>query len=173
MGLKNGTCFIQTIPHEGKIYFMEMGFRFAGGMMYKVLEPMWGFNDVKMMLRYAVGGEMVEEGELQYTDMFKPRVCGGQFCMPLNAGTIARIENLEMCKAIPEVKNVLHYYYEGDTVEERVLGTLGSHLCRFTILADTVERYLEVARQIQNTIKVYDTEGNVMNTLKMDFGRMK
>ena len=64
MGLKNGTAFIQSLPCDGKIYFHEMGYRLSGGMMFKLTEPLVGINDMRLMLRYAVGAGTVTDGEL-------------------------------------------------------------------------------------------------------------
>ncbi len=172
MGLQNGTCFIQTLPYQGKLYFMEMGFRMSGGMMYKVLEPTMGVNDIRILLRYTLTGEGYTEEDVKYINLLHPRKSGGQFCIPLNAGTLARIEGLEESKRLPKVTDVLQYYYLGETVEERVIGTLGQQFCRFTVIADSVEEYIATADKIQKTIKVYDTQGRQMNTMDMDFGRL-
>ena len=98
---------------------------------------------------------------------------GGQFCIPLNVGTIDRYEGLEESKQVPGVTDVVQYYYPGDTVEERVIGTLGQQCLRYTVLTDSVEEYIAVASKVFDMIKVYDTEGNLMNTMPMDFSRFE
>lgn len=173
MGVKNGSLFFQTLPYKGKIYFMEMGFRISGGSMHKVSLPVTGVNAARGVMRYVLGDEAYDDEMLKNADPKHPRCSGGQFCIPLNAGTIDRYEGLEESKKVPGVTDVVQYYYPGDTVEERVIGTLGQQCLRYTALANTLEEYIEVARTVFDMVKVYDTEGNLMNTMPMDFTRFK
>ena len=173
MGVKNGSLFFQTLPYEGKIYFMEMGFRISGGSMHKVSEPATGINATRGVMRYVLGDEVCADELLEKVNPQHPFCSGGQFCIPLNAGTIARYEGLEESKQVPGVTDVVQYYYPGDTVEERVLGTLGQQCLRYTAIANSLEEYVDIARRVFNMVKVYDTEGNLMNTMDMDFERFK
>jgi len=172
LGLKNGTAFIQALPYQGKIYLMEMGFRLSGGMMYKVTQPLMGVNDMKMMLRLALGGPMYTDEEVKNID-FSTHRCAGQLTVPLSAGTIGRIEGLEQCAAEPGVTDTLQYYRKGETIKESVLGTYAQLLCRFTLVADSLEEMTALADRIQKRLRVYDTEGNRMNLMQTDFSRLQ
>ena len=171
MGLRNGTAFIQSLPCDGKIYFHEMGYRLSGGMIFKLTEPLTGVHDMKMMLRYAVGEGSIREDEAAKIDLSCHGRIGGQLMMPLDVGTIGRIEGTEKIKDHPAVVDYLQYYKVGDTVEQRVIGTLGQHFGRITFIVDSHEEELEIIRYFQDSIRVYDTNGRRMNNLQFDVSR--
>ena len=171
MGLKNGTAFIQSLPYEGKIYFHEMGYRLSGGMLFKLTQPLSHVHDMKMMLRFAVGGESITQSEIEKIDITCGERIGGQLMMPLNIGTIGKIEGTECIKNNKNVVDFLQYYKVGDTIEQKVIGTLGQHFGRITFIVDTKDEELDLIRYFQENIKIYDTEGNIMNALKFDICR--
>ncbi len=168
MGLKNGTAFIQSLPCDGKIYFHEMGYRLSGGMIFKLTEPLTGVHDMKMMIRCAVGGESITEKEAASIDLSCRGRIGGQLMMPLDVGTIGRIEGVEQIKKHPAVVDYLQYYDIGDTIESRVIGTLGQHFGRITFIVDSHQEELELIKCFQDLVRVYDTNGNRMNNLQFD-----
>ena len=152
---------------------MEMGFRISGGSMHKVSLPVTGLNTTQGVMRYVLGDEVCDDETLKKVDPRNPKCSGGQFCIPLNAGTIDHYEGLEESKNVPGVTDVVQYYFPSDTVEERVLGTLGQQCLRYTALADDLDGYIAIARKVFDMVKVYDTEGKLMNTMPMDFTRFK
>ena len=173
MGLKNGTAFIQSLPYRGKIYFHEMGYRLSGGMIFKLTEPLVGINDMQLMLRGAVGGEALTDGEIGRIDLRCGGRIGGQLMMPLSVGTIGRIEGLDEVKNHSAVVDFIQYYREGDTIEQRVIGTLGQQFCRITFIADTPAQVPELINHFQKLLNVYDTEGKKLNNLPFDVSRME
>lgn len=172
MGLRNGTAFIQSLPCDGKIYFHEMGYRLSGGMIFKLTEPAAGINDMKMMIRYAVGAEIFTDEEIKKVDPSCTKKKAAQIMVPLSVGKICKIEGLEEVKKIEAVSDFIQYYEEGDEIEQRVIGTLGQHFGRFTLIAETAEEIYDAVRNIQNTLVIKDENGNEMNELKFDLGRI-
>ena len=172
MGLKNGTAFIQSLPCDGKIYFHEMGYRLSGGMMFKLTEPLVGINDMRLMIRYAVGGGSVTDAELSGIDLSLGGKVGAQLMMPLDAGTIGRIEGVDAVKAHPAVVDYMQYYNVGDCVEKRFIGTLGQHFCRVTFICDTESEAIEALEFFRDSIVVYNTDGERMNNLLFDTARL-
>ena len=173
MGLKNGTAFFQCLPYKGKIYFMEMGYRLSGGMIFKLTEPMFGINDMKMMIRLALGGKMYEDEEVKDIDVLNPKKNAAQLVIPLDPGTIGKIEGLGETKKIKCVTDFIQYYDIGGVVEKKFVGTLSQHFGRFTMIAPSGDEIYEAVRQINKTLKVYNTEGEIMNTLKFDLKRIE
>ena len=171
MGLKNGTAFIQSLPCDGKIYFHEMGYRLSGGMIFKLTEPLSNVNDMKLMLRLAVGGEPITEEEASKLDISCGGRIGGQLMLPLDVGTIGRIEGVDLIKSHPAVVDFIQYYNEGDTIEQRNIGTLGQHFGRITFIVDSPEAELEAIEFFKGAVKVYDTNGKRMNNLLFDTKR--
>ena len=168
MGLKNGTAFIQSLPYNGKIYFHEMGYRLSGGFLYKLTEPLMGVNDLKMMIHIALGDNSITDNEIKKSDISCGNKIGAQLMAPLNAGTIGRIEGVEQVKNHPAVCDYLQYYNVGDTIEKKVVGTLGQHFCRISFICENSDELLSCINFFQNTIKIYDTDGNIMNTLQFN-----
>ena len=173
MGIKTGTVFFQALPYKGKIYFHEMGYRLSGGMIYKLTEPLMGINDMKMMIRNALGGECVTHEETAKIDLTCDGRYGAQLMIPLRRGTIGRVEGLEKTTALPGVTDFLQYYYPGETIMEKHIGTLHQHFGRFTIIADNEDRIQECVQKIQETLIIYDTDGHIMNYMTFDYGRTK
>lgn len=173
MGLKNGTAFIQSLPYKGKIYFHEMGYRLSGGMIFKLTEPLVGINDMQLMLRGAVGGEALTDEEIDRIDLHCGGRIGGQLMMPLSVGTIGRIEGLDAVRNHPAVCDFIQYYNVGDTIEQRVIGTLGQQFCRITFIADTPAQVPELINYFQEKLNVFDTEGEKLNRLPFDAHRME
>jgi len=171
MGLKNGTAFIQSLPCDGKIYFHEMGYRLSGGMIFKLTEPLVGINDMKLMLRGAVGGESITEEEAGRIDLSCGGKIGAQLMWPLSVGKIGRIEGMDAIKSNPSVLNVIQYYNEGDEILPRVIGTLGQQFCRITFIADSEQEAIDLVNYFQRTLAVYDESGCRLDNLPFDTSR--
>lgn len=172
MGLKNGTAFIQAIPYNGKIYCHEMGYRLSGGMIYKITEHLMGINDIKMMLRYALGESIIKPEELSRIRLKRDDTVMAQLMIPLNSGKIGFVDGL---KEILELKNVidfLQYYKVGDIITPQVLGTLGQHFGRFTLIAEKKEEMVSLVKIIQYKLKIRDIHGKDMYTMKFDINRL-
>ena len=172
MGLKNGTVFFQSLPYRGKIYFHEMGYRLSGGLIYKLTEPLMGINDMKMMIRFALGGECITQGEVEKIDLNCGGKYGAQLMMPLKPGTIGSIEGLEKARSLPCVTDFIQYYAVGDTVLEKHVGTLQQHLGRFTMIAESEDEIVRTVREIQRILIVRDKEDQIMNYLTFDCERL-
>lgn len=172
MGLKNGTAFFQALPYKGRIYFHEMGYRLSGGMLFKFTDPMMGINDMKMMIRFALGGEMCTAEELKRLQGGVGGKLGAQLAVPLNAGTIAAINGLEELKALPCVTDFIQYYRVGDTVKESAIGTLGQHFGRFTMISDSADKLKQTINTISETLLITDTDGRKMNEIRFDINRL-
>lgn len=172
MGLRNGTVFMQGLPYKGKIYLVDMGFRLGGGMIFKVTEPLMGVNDMKMMIRYALGGPMYKNEEITKIKFMDNPKRAGQLTVPLTSGVIARVEGMEACAQIEGVTDVLVYHNVGDEITPSAIGNLAQLFCRFTMVADTTAEIVAIADKIQQTLRVFDAAGNRLNVIQTDFARM-
>lgn len=168
MGLTNGVAFIQALPYGGKIYLMEMGYRLSGGMLFKLTEPLAHVHDMQMMLRGAVGGPYLTDEEIGRIDLTAHGKRGCQLMVPLREGTVSRIDGLEAIAAHPAVCDCFCYYREGDTVSPAVMGTLGQHFCRITFTAASPQEEQVLITYFQDTLRIYDTEGQPMNVYPFD-----
>ncbi|MBR2461039.1 MAG: hypothetical protein IKB34_07405 [Clostridia bacterium] len=167
MGLKNGTVFIQMIPQNGRFYCMDMGYRLSGGLFYKLTEPMMGINDVKMMIRYALGGKMCEKEDILRLDNRKS-LGFAQLTVPLRAGRIAEIRGLDKVKSHPNVIDLLQYYREGDTVSRQAIGTLSQHFARISVIAESQAEVISAVDELQSALSILDEDGNEMYVTRFD-----
>jgi len=172
MGLKNGTVFAQTLPFNGEFYCHDMGYRLSGGITYHLSEALTGINDMKMMLRYAMGGPVCTPEEVARINPVPQGKVAGQLMIPLMAGTIASIEGMDGLKSNPAVLSYIQYYHEGDTIRQQDLGNLGQQFARIYILADNKENLVKQVNRIQDNISIKDTDGNEMFTLRFDTNRL-
>lgn len=175
IGIENGTMFMQALvdQHDNKIYFHEMGLRLSGGLIFSMLEAACGYNDLHMMLRYALGGEMATPEEIEKIDPYMNGHYVGSLTVPLKEGTIGRIEGVDEIRSDEAVLDFVQYYQEGDTLEKRLIGTLAQHFCRIKLIANSVEEYKQKVNWVQSVIKVFDTEGNNMIYKLFDTSRIQ
>lgn len=172
MGLKNGTAFIQGLHSNGRIFLHEMGYRLSGGMIFKLTEPLMGINDMRMMVRYAVKGEgFLTEDERSRVDVGGHGKSALQLMVPLVPGKITSIRGLDEVKSNPLVTDFIQYYHTGDEVSNKVVGTLGQHFGRFTLIGEDKESLLIAAKWVDETLSIEDESSRRLNARPFDFTR--
>lgn len=172
IGLVDGVFFLQALIEEGNIYFHEMGLRLSGGLIYKITEPTTGVNDVKMMIRYALGGQMCTPAERAKISPYLKGKYGGSLCFPLKAGIISEIDGLEEVKDMGEVSDFIQYHQLGDEIEEDKVGTMSQHFGRIKIIAESKEAVASAMEKVQDILKVKDQNGKNMIYMRFDTNRM-
>lgn len=172
MGLMHGLVFAQSLPSGGEFYIHDMGYRLSGGMTYCISETLTGINDMKMMIRLALGGPICTQEDLEKINPAPKDAVVGQLMIPLNAGTIASIQGIDEVKAEKTLIQFIQYYHEGDTISESVLGTLGQHFARITVKAANKAELIQIVNRLQDGISIKDTDGNEMYTMRFDTGRL-
>lgn len=93
IGIKNGTMFMQALldQEDGQIYFHEMGYRQRGGLIFIMLESNCGYNDLQMMLRFALVDPMATLDEIEKIDPYMHGDYVESLTVPLKAGVIGKI----------------------------------------------------------------------------------
>ncbi len=170
--VKNGALFLQALPDNGSLYFHEMGFRLSGGLTYKITEAANGINDLKMMIRYALGGQMCTEDERENIDPYLGGKLAAILCIPLGVGTIGKIEGLDYILGELEIEDFVQYYGVGDAITSDKIGTLMQHFGRFKFFASSKQEMVSKIEQIQDLLRVKDVEGNDMIYLRFDTKRL-
>lgn len=175
IGLANGTFFMQALIdlEDDRIYFHEMGLRLSGGLNYKMFEAACGYNDVQMMIRYALGGPMATVEDIHNIDPYMKGHILGSITVPLKIGVINDIEGLDIVKAHKQVVGINQYYEVGDEIKESYIGTLSQHFCRVKVLTDSVDDFRTMIAFIHNTIKVTDFNNNDMIYRRFNLARLK
>lgn len=172
MGLMHGTVFAQSLPYEGNFYCHDMGYRLSGGMTYTISEALTGINDMKMMIRYALGGPICTQEEIGKMNPVPEGKVIGQLMLPLNAGTIAKISGVEAIQKEQSVIQYIQYYHEGDTIPESVIGTLGQHFGRVSVMANSKQELITIINRLQDGISIQGVGGEEMYTMRFDTNRL-
>ena len=175
IGIANGTFFMQALVDQDndQIYFHEMGLRLSGGLNYKMFESACGYNDVQMMIRYALGGPMATLEDIKKIDPGMNGHLMGSITIPMKVGKIAVIEGVDVVREQKQVVGINQYYQIGDEIKESYIGTLSQHFCRVKIMTDSLEEYRNMITFIQQTIKVEDAQGNDLVYRRFDLARLK
>ena len=175
IGLTNGTFFMQALFDQDsqEIYFHEMGLRLSGGLLYPMVEAACGYNDVQMMIRYALGGPMATSEDISKIDPYMNGHFIGSLNFPLKAGFISHISGLEEVKKCHNITGIAQYYYDGDEVKESYIGTLSQHLCRVKMITESFEEYKDLIKWVESKVCVVDREGHDMIYRRFDINRLK
>ncbi|MGI6122416.1 MAG: hypothetical protein ACOYH0_09060 [Saccharofermentanales bacterium] len=131
-----------------------------------------GINDMKMMIRYSLGGEFVAMEEIEQIDLGCNGKVGAQLMILLVEGTINGVEGLKAAMALPSVTDFIQYYEIGGAVKKEYIGTLQQHFGRFTMIADDVDQPFDTIRAIHKILVIYNTENARMNVLQFDLHRL-
>lgn len=161
LSLQNGIIFIQAFANNGNIMFYEMGYRLTGTQEYHILEHECGLNTMKMMVNYALTGEM---SDLDISTNINPNY-SQYYCLInflVKPGTIGQMIGTEEAAAYPEVINTVYEHRPGDTVTESALGTLRQIAFRVFAKAPTMHELARVMDKIHNTVKIISDRGDNM-----------
>lgn len=175
IGIRNGTFFMQALfdEEDNQIYFHEMGLRLSSGLIFSMLEASCGYNDVQMMIRYALGGPMVTEEELPKIDPYMHGHFIGSLTIPLKSGVVGKIEGMSALRADARVLDCAQYYRTGDVVKPESIGTLAQHFCRVKMMTNSVEEYKSMVEWVQSVVKVFNADGENMIYRSFDVNRMR
>ena len=69
---------------------------------------------------------------------------------------------MDKLKAMPELLNMLQFYYEGDEISGGAMGTLNQTFARIFLQAKDADDLLRVISYVQNVLKIYDQNGENM-----------
>jgi hypothetical protein len=155
---------------ENRIYYEFLDFYKESQINYIWFSQAGSFRK----LSDALGKKPVEkwtDEELERIKNKKP-LCFAQLTTPIESGAIARIEGAEAVRSDRAVVDCLQYYKEGDTVPESVIGTLGQHLFRISMITDTESELMAAIDRIQDSIRVTDSSGNEMYRKRFDVSRL-
>ena len=161
LGFKNGMIFIQTFIENGECIFYEMGYRLTGSLEYKIIEKMNGLNPLKLMINYALTGEM---HNLSIKEVINPNYSKFGFNITFLAkpGKIGKIVGVEEVKALDNIIDVVKAYDEGGVVPNDALGTLQQVVIRVFGVADTKNEMIDLMNKVHDLIGVYSENGEEM-----------
>lgn len=161
LGIRNGTLFMQALIEDDNIYFHEMGLRLSGGLTYKMTEDVLGVNDLKMMIRYALGLPLCTQEEKQRISPYLDGKYAGSLSIPLKPGIISKIVGVEKIKKLKGIVDFTQYYQNGSEIDDRMIGTLMQLFGRIKITCDSKREFVTLVNNIHEILEIrdqYDTD---------------
>lgn len=153
--VQNGMLFMQAFWDNGQLYIYDVGYRLTGTQEYHLLEHICGYNPMKMLVNYALNGNMQLNGMLSLT--IDPMFCGKRAAIItylMKPGKIAKLHK-------GENPDLLHFIWNHSVGDEIVAeGTLTQIIARAYIVADTDDQLQKKIEGAKNLVSVYDINDN-------------
>lgn len=166
LGVKYGNLMFQGFEDHGKLYFHESGLRMGGEQFYVFAEKLNGISSLELMIEFALTGEMtLYDVKKQDNYNFSKYCCN--YYIPLKAGTISVINNLDKVNAMPQVLQNKQFKFVGDRISDT--SSLDRVIFRIHVMDDTKEAFAETLCKISNTIEILDENGNDMQLQRLDY----
>lgn len=153
----NGTLFIQAVEKGGRYYFLEFGLRLCSACYYLFLDSITGLNEMRAAVNFALTGIIGED--IKLANPLHKEV-GIQYDPWSKGGTVARAKGVAQVRAMKNVRQLFDFYPPGCTVVSD--GTLRQMQFFVGFTAENGRDAAEILHKINETLEVYDTEGNDM-----------
>lgn len=159
LNIRNGVLLIQAFVEDGNFYVYDPGFRLQGGAPHILIENINHFDHQKMLINFALTGNMGDDVEKKNDVYFHNKVGASQTIL-LKGGTIKEIIGIEDVLQFPGVIRATQRLFVGDEVN--MIGTEQQILVRFHLVCETKEQLRELVVRINHTVKAIDMDGNDM-----------
>ena len=165
--IKDGVVGIQGFCDGKDIVFTEMGYRLGGTSQQNYTKRLYGESNMFFLMNYALTGKMTDN-EYNTNPYFPKECCTIQLIS--RGGVVAREEGIETVQTLPEVISFEKHYTVGDRIP--VVDNVSMVHFRIFVVADNLEQLKAIITKIQNTIKVWDSDGNFMLDDYFDVSRL-
>lgn len=171
MGMKNGIAFVQGFHCDnGSFAIYEMGYRPNGGATYSLISACSGYNQLDMLIRFALTGDMGEEERLKVqTPHFKKIAVNYVISTPNKAIMRNGIHGLETVRELPEVVDVVQKEYGGN----KPSGTRPHDIAFVLLIVETLEQLTPVLDKIKNLISIEGKDGSSLPIASFDGDTLK
>lgn len=157
IGLKNAILTISAFVEDGNFYYYDPGFRLQGEAPNLHMERINGFDQKKFLIDIALGNSF-DKDNITTAD-FQNKYNATVWFL-LKEGTIHKINGFETIKKDSSVFHISRRLFEGDVVNKEMVGTESQVMARIYIHCQTKQELKDKILKIQNTIQVFDIEGN-------------
>lgn len=154
--LKNAILTISAFVENNNFYYYDPGFRLQGEAPNLHMENVNKFDQKKFLLDLAMGNTI----DTNITKANFENTYASTIWFLLKRGIISKIEGFEHVLKDPAVFHISKRLSEGDIINDEIIGTEAQVLARIYLNCKSKEKLKDKIFEIQNTIKVFDTEGN-------------
>ena len=163
LGIQNGMMFMQCKVVDVIPIVYDIGFRLTGTLEYKNINDICGYDQMDMMICFALTGNM---GISDLAEKVDPTFCGryGFNVSTLSApGTISELKGVDEVKTIDGVIDSVIAHYPGETITEETKGLLAQITVRTLGTVDRKKDVYPIMKKIEDTIQIISSDGNRLN----------
>lgn len=162
IGIRDGILMLSGFYENGEFYVYDTGFRLQGEAPHLLLESIYGYDQRKMLIRFALSGTEGDKVDLYKEDPYMNGKWAATVWFLVKQGKIAKIEGFEdITNDKRVVANVIRLN-EGDVVPVEWIGNEKQVLTRLYLVCDNKEELAVAIKEYQQKVKVYDENGNNM-----------
>lgn len=169
-GVKNGMMFMQCKLENDELVVYDIGFRLTGSLEYKILDRICGYDPLKMMIHFALTGDMGEPELEEKADPYFSR--SGSYAFNVSVlskpGRIADITGIEDVKALPEVEDAVLAHFPGEVITENMKGLLAQITVRILGAANSIEEMEQSMMRIYRMIDIVSDQGQSLKLLGLE-----
>lgn len=158
LGFKDGLYFLQGFSNGNRITFYEMGCR-LGGSYYDLENKCIGVDPVKMTVKYALSGKMIDDINTLPVDVGNYKKYGVCVNYLLIAGedTIGKITGVEEIKAMKSFVKNEQRLFEGDSYNTHRI--VDWPIFSVYSVVDDMEHLVRDVKYMNNVFSVVNKEG--------------
>jgi len=157
IGLKNAILTISAFIENENFYYYDPGFRLQGEAPNLHMEKINGFDQKKFLLDIALNNETDNN---VVTNAHFNNHSSATIWFLLKEGIISKIEGFEQIEKDPSVFHISRRLFEGDKIDDKMIGTEGQVMARIYIHCKTKSELKNKIKELQNTIKVFDSNND-------------
>lgn len=161
VGIKNGMMFMQCKIENGECVVYDVGYRLTGSLEYKIFEEVCGYNPMKMLIHFALTGEMADVDISEYVNPYI-----GKYAYNVSflgkPGKIAQITGNDTVLDIPGVIDSVLAHYPGEEITQNMRGLLAQICLRVLGTAEDKDDLWNKIEKVQNSVHIISTMGEEM-----------
>lgn len=153
LDMKNGMVFMQCLVQDDECIVYDIGYRLTGTLEYKLMNDIYDYDPLEMLIRFALTGKMSKENLLEMIEpIWKRYACNVSFLM--KPGTIKEIKGIDEIKALPGVIDAVIAHGEGDSLPVEAVGMLRQIMLRVFATAESEVELKSKLDEIYNHLEV-------------------
>lgn len=172
MGMKNGICFVQGFRCDnGAFAVYEMGYRPNGGATYSLIDACSGYNQMDMLIRFALTGNMGDEEKLKAQTPHFSKVAVNYVISVKNTEIVpGGVRGMDEVRKIPGVVDVVQQDFGGN---KPAAGTRPHDVAFVLIVAESMEDLNEILKKVRDAITVESVSEGYLNIAAFDAIELK
>lgn len=159
LNMGTSTLTISAFVDNDEFYFYDPGFRLQGEAPNITIDKITGFDQLEMLIENAIRGSFSYNKKF---DIKNWESYTATIWIILNKGIINRIDGLEQLKNDKRIYKIVQRMYEGDRVDESMLGTEAQVCMRIYVSCLNKDEIREIIDQIYDRLHIYDCDNNNM-----------